>query len=70
MALDAAKKASASRHSPAYFNKARSQMNLGMLEFKNNNYDDANEHFQSAQKFAEQAELISFIKKSFGGELY
>ena len=70
MAFRSAEQAGASYHSSSYFNKARSHMSLGELEFKNKNYDKANEYFQRAQKFAERAELMSVLKKSRGGEIY
>ncbi len=69
-AINAAKRARASQMSPGLYSKARSQFGMGLIAFKNKNYNKANEHFQKSQYFAEKAELISYIKRSQGGSLY
>lgn len=66
----AAKKIKAVQFSPGNYSKARSFFNMGLMAFKNKEYDKANEYFQKAQKAAERAELVSVIKKSQGGSLY
>ena len=66
-ALDAADIVQAQRFSSNLYQRAVSHFRRGQVSFKNKNLGQAKEHFRQAKKWAEKAELKSYIKRSSGG---
>ena len=66
-ALLASVRVDAHRLSPNAYVKAQSYFRQGKVEFNDANYDTARSYFNQAQKLAERAELLSYIKRSQSG---
>ena len=67
-ALQAAKLAQAPRFAPGLYTKAEDYYRQGQREFDDRNYSSAQEDFDQARKFAEQAENFTVLKKAETGE--
>ena len=66
-AINAADVVEARRFSSNLYQRAVSHFRRGQISFKNKRLGQAKEHFRQAKKWAEKAELKSYIKRSSGG---
>ena len=66
-ALNAARASDASQYSPGNWARADEAYNKGEIAYRNRDYGNASEYFNSARIYAEKAENIARLKKFQSG---